>query len=293
VDFDGSWIAAVRGGPPPKETGHPNYQHTGRQWGQWMDTFPALVIYTALLALSRRPTFWADLHSGENILFSAEDFAPPFRTRTWELLSAIGDAHVEHAAELLKLACDPEWSASGTLESLLATELSVPAPARREAAATPTFPGIGAPGTATPWWQLTAAPAGDPGLSAAGASPAAPAPPPSGPLPPPPPMKTAPGAAAPDRQSFARPARAGAWYQYSGSGPARSPVGPSTHNGAPVVQPTTPRRSAATTTLLALVAAILAGLLGAVAGVTAGAVAAIVTALIVVLVAVRLLRQKR
>ena len=49
VDFDGSWISGFQGDPPPRETGHPNYQPAGRKWGRWMDTFPGLVIYTALL----------------------------------------------------------------------------------------------------------------------------------------------------------------------------------------------------------------------------------------------------
>src|SRR5262249_25462152 len=31
VDFDGSWIAAFHGGPPPPQTRHPNYPRTGRQ----------------------------------------------------------------------------------------------------------------------------------------------------------------------------------------------------------------------------------------------------------------------
>src|SRR5436190_442959 len=84
-----TWIDDFRDGPPPKETGHPNYQRTGREWGRWMDTFPGLVIYTALLALSRRPESWATLHTGENILFCAEDFDPPFSTRAWQLLSGI------------------------------------------------------------------------------------------------------------------------------------------------------------------------------------------------------------
>ena len=64
VDFDGSWIAAFGAGPVPAETGHPNYQRPDREWGRWMDTFPALVVHTSLVALSRRPDAWALLHTG-------------------------------------------------------------------------------------------------------------------------------------------------------------------------------------------------------------------------------------
>jgi eukaryotic-like serine/threonine-protein kinase len=160
VDFDGSWIAAFDGGRPPGETGHPNYQRTGREWGRWMDTFPGLVIYTALLALALRPGYWAELHTGENILFCAADFEPPFRTRAWELLAGIGDTRFDHAARALQRACAPGWRATGPLESLLAA----------------------------PWWELT---------GAAAPPPAAPLPPPPPkivmiPVPPPVPPRAAP-----------------------------------------------------------------------------------------------------
>jgi eukaryotic-like serine/threonine-protein kinase len=196
VDFDGSWIASFAGSPPPRETGHPNYQRTGREWGRWMDTFPGLVVYTALLALARRPEAWAELHTGENLLFSAEDFAPPFRTGAWELLAGVADPRVVQAAEQLRLACAPGWRATGTLESVL-ERLTVP------------------------WWELTSAPAAvaagslppPPPKSAAPPPPAAPLAPPARPAaragtwyapPPPPPPPPAPAGAGPGRRGGGR-----------------------------------------------------------------------------------------
>ena len=119
VDLDGSWVETLRGEKRPREDGHPNYQRTGRDWGRWMDTFPGLVVYTALLCLSRRPDAWRQLSDGENILFSADDFQQPGRTPCWDLLARIGDAEVGDLAERLKDACDPGWKASGSLETLL------------------------------------------------------------------------------------------------------------------------------------------------------------------------------
>jgi hypothetical protein len=119
VDFDGSWIAAFDGFPPPRERGSPNYQHVRRRWGRWMDTFPALVIYTGLLALSRRPDAW---RNNEGILLTHEDLARPGATPTWALLAQITDAEIRHAVERLQSACRPEWQPDGSLEKLLGPE---------------------------------------------------------------------------------------------------------------------------------------------------------------------------
>jgi hypothetical protein len=108
-----------------------------------MDTFPGLVVYTALLGLSRNTRPWNDLTTGENILFSQDDFTPPFTTRTWRLLAAIRDPEVDQAATLLKGCCAPDWSARGSLEELLTREKIVVPPPR-------------APTADAPWWVKTA-----------------------------------------------------------------------------------------------------------------------------------------
>src|SRR3712207_1746819 len=187
VDFDGSWIAAFRGGLPPDETGHPNYQRTGREWGRWMDTFPGLVVYTALLALSRRPESWERLHNGENILFSRDDFGPPFSTPTWALLSEIRDPQVQAAAQRLMQACAPGWRAEDTLEALLGSRprIVVPPPRRPQE---PPERYVPQADPSAEWWipmrpedsTRTTAPTPRPGMP----------PPPSG-MPPPPPKTRA------------------------------------------------------------------------------------------------------
>jgi hypothetical protein len=137
VDFDGSWITHFAGWTPPTETGQPNYQRTGRTWGRWMDTFPGLVIYTSLFALSRRPDAWRALHNGENLLLSSDDFTYLGATPAWQLLESIEDPDVAHVVARLRTCCAPGWTADGPLEALLGRETVVGV--RTEAPPPPVF----------------------------------------------------------------------------------------------------------------------------------------------------------
>jgi hypothetical protein len=174
-----------------------------------MDTFPGLVIYTSLLALSRRPHLWRSLHDGENLVFSHADFVPPFTTRTWRALSEIQDLDVDDAVARLKECCSPQWRAADTLESLLRPVVKV--------AGTPALQPVpvAVPDLSAPWWVQTAA------LSANAARSAG-VPLESAALPPPPP-KTSQLAASPELPKFRGGGSMPGWYT-SPSGP--SPVRP-------------------------------------------------------------------
>jgi hypothetical protein len=202
VDFDGSWIAAFNGGAPPSETGHPNYQRTGREWGRWMDTFPGIVIYTSLLALSCRPDLWRSLHDGENMLFSHVDYAPPFTTKAWRVVSEIRNPDVQYAVARLRECCSPTWRAADTMESLLRPVVhGAGAPTWEPAPAVVPDPSI-------PWWMQTAA------LGAAfstGAAPPAGVPPQRVTLPPPPPKISQPGPS-PEVAQFQGARPSSGWY---------------------------------------------------------------------------------
>lgn len=306
VDFDGSWIAAFRGGPPPNETGHPNYQRTGREWGRWMDTFPGLVIYTALLALARRPELWGTLNNEENILFSAEDFDPPFQTRTWQLLHGIRGAEIDLATERLKWACDPAWRAGDTLEALLAARPQLEIPTGHQPVAATPFSGVGGPhATAKPWWELTGAVAGGPGATSDTAVPHStpaphntPAPAAAGFTMPPPPPKTRPGPAPAQLPSYTGTRPTADWYQRSRPSMAwpatpRPQPGPA---GRPARRPRSGQPWSAGTTLLVLAIAGLTALVvgGVVAGSGSGgglaAAAAVMSALFTAALALWLLR---
>ncbi len=179
VDFDCSWIARFSGWPAPSETGHRNYQPPVRPWGRWMDTFSGLVIYTSLVALSKNPTPWHVLNTGENLLFRGEDYHPPFDTVTWTHLSAVGDRQVDDLARRLIECCVPGWAASGSLGDLV-TPRAMPWWERTRFAAAgpggpagPGSPGVPRPGVAGPGPGGAWPAAGTPAAAVAAGSPAA------------------------------------------------------------------------------------------------------------------------
>ncbi|WP_138732173.1 DUF6777 domain-containing protein [Modestobacter excelsi] len=119
VDFDCAWIRSFEGKRPPIESGHRNYQRAGDRWGPWMDTFPALVIYLSLLALSRSARPW-ELYNEDNLIFSHRDFTAPFETPVWQQLAVLQDSDVDRVAGQLRACCDPAWKSEMDLEAVLA-----------------------------------------------------------------------------------------------------------------------------------------------------------------------------
>jgi eukaryotic-like serine/threonine-protein kinase len=123
VDFDSVWIPPLRGHTPPNEAGHPSYQPLGAaaqsRWGPYMDTFSALAIYLALIALAREPGLWPKFNNGDNLLFERADFAMPLDTSIWTHLAGLGDAEVDRLALKLRECCVPGWQASKTLRDTL------------------------------------------------------------------------------------------------------------------------------------------------------------------------------
>jgi hypothetical protein len=119
VDLDGCWVPALKDEKPPSEQGHPNYQRPSRQWDRWMDTFPSLVVYLSLMALSKHPASWDELYVEDNLLFERNDFTTPYGTDVWRRLDTLHDGQITALAKRLRECCDPSWPATGTLEQLL------------------------------------------------------------------------------------------------------------------------------------------------------------------------------
>lgn len=79
IDYDGMFVPSLAGWKAA-EAGHPNYQHPERgqdTFGPSMDRFSAISIWTALRVLELRPDLWDGFNSGENLLFTAKDYADP------------------------------------------------------------------------------------------------------------------------------------------------------------------------------------------------------------------------
>lgn len=76
VDYDGMYVPALAG-LHAEERGHVNYQHPQRnaEFGPEIDRFSAIAIYLALKAIT--PPLWNKYGTGENLLFSQDDFRSP------------------------------------------------------------------------------------------------------------------------------------------------------------------------------------------------------------------------
>jgi len=121
VDYDGFFIPALHT-QPPGERGHPNYQHPERQqhgyYAANADAFSALVIYVSLLALRTEPDLWS-LHTGENLLFKADDFLQPGRTPVWQRLQGSFDPEVQRLTATLKHFCRAPVAAMPDLDTVI------------------------------------------------------------------------------------------------------------------------------------------------------------------------------
>jgi len=107
VDYDGMFVPAFAGTDAP-EGGLPAYQHPRRSPGDYgvgLDRFSALVIGTALCALSVDPSLWTEFNTGDNLLFTHEDFRNPEASKLIGRLRTLTDPQLQSLAEHLANAC--------------------------------------------------------------------------------------------------------------------------------------------------------------------------------------------
>lgn len=88
VDYDGMYVPSLAGNKS-NELGHRNYQHPGRNngdFGPYLDNFSAWVIYLSLEVVARDSRLWYEIHKGDEcLLFKQSDFldadcSPVFQT---------------------------------------------------------------------------------------------------------------------------------------------------------------------------------------------------------------------
>jgi hypothetical protein len=95
VDYDGMFVPALAG-LTGNELGHRNYQHPGRQPGEYglhLDNFASWVVYASLVGLSVDPLLWGRLDGGDEcLLFRSHDFADPAHSEALAAFDATGDS---------------------------------------------------------------------------------------------------------------------------------------------------------------------------------------------------------
>jgi hypothetical protein len=83
IDYDGMFLPELSD-LYVSELGHPNFQHPRRtinDFNKHIDRFSSIIIYTALKALIISPRLWNRYDNGDNLLFKAEDFINPQKSK--------------------------------------------------------------------------------------------------------------------------------------------------------------------------------------------------------------------
>lgn len=127
VDYDCMFVPMYLGQEAP-ELGHPNYQHPARTLKDFhagLDNFAAMVIYTSLRALVESPELWEEYHTGDNLLFTREDFIAPQESRLMRCLEQHGSEAVRKASTTLANACRAPWVETPGIESVIEPDTSV------------------------------------------------------------------------------------------------------------------------------------------------------------------------
>ncbi len=121
VDYDAFFLPQYRGRNSP-EIGHNHYQHplrTVRDYADYVDNFPALVIYLSLLAIAADTSLWKKFNDGKNLIFEEKDFANPAKSKCFSALKKSPDPTVRQLAAYLEECCARPVSEVPTLEEIL------------------------------------------------------------------------------------------------------------------------------------------------------------------------------
>ncbi|MEM3341421.1 MAG: HEAT repeat domain-containing protein, partial [Thermoplasmata archaeon] len=106
IDYDGMFVPPLEG-LLSNETGHPAYQHPARtnlDFGQYIDNFAGLVIYVSLRALREKPELWKKYHTGENLLFTADDYRNPAGSEVFRELKQLKDRKTLYLVDIIEKA---------------------------------------------------------------------------------------------------------------------------------------------------------------------------------------------
>ena len=122
VDYDGMFVPGMNSGGG-SELGHKHFQHPTRNAGdfnQTIDRFSFLVIDLSLWAMTLQPNLFRQFSTGENILFSANDFADPSSSQVFQALMAVNDQSLQKAVTSFAAICKSPISSTPRLGDFLA-----------------------------------------------------------------------------------------------------------------------------------------------------------------------------
>ena len=118
VDYDGLYVPQFANQKSP-ENGHRHYQHPARDqryYGPEVDNFPALVIYTSLIALARDPGTSARRATAESLLFAQTDLQEPQNSPLFKYLEQSQDQQTVQLTRALSDAAKGRVGDTPTLE---------------------------------------------------------------------------------------------------------------------------------------------------------------------------------
>ena len=124
VDYDTMFVPSLRGILSP-EIGLANYQHpqrTNQDYNENLDNFSALVIYTSLLALATHPDLWQQHHTGENLIFSANDYKEPQQSVILQKLKRSTNPEVQKLAAMVEQCCRGTMAQVPKLDGVIAIQ---------------------------------------------------------------------------------------------------------------------------------------------------------------------------
>ncbi len=141
IDYDGLYVPGLPTGRGT-ELGHRHFQHPRRQasdHGPALDRFSFIAIDLALSAVAEKPELFKQFSTGENILFTANDYLDPDQSKVFEALRAI--PALKPAVDRFAQVCAGPVAAVPALDAFL-NPPSAPVAAPPRAAARPHSPAV-------------------------------------------------------------------------------------------------------------------------------------------------------
>ncbi|HSQ54166.1 MAG TPA: hypothetical protein VLM40_00345, partial [Gemmata sp.] len=140
IDYDGMHVPALAN-QPSGEVGHPAYQHPARAatraYSPDLDRFPHLVVLTALKALETGGSaLWDRYDTGDNLLFTEEDFRKPDGSKLMRELWLMDNPSVQALVGQLAISCGKPIPRTPWIDEIAPEgEVKLLDPATRHAAA--------------------------------------------------------------------------------------------------------------------------------------------------------------